>query len=164
MRYSGLLYRAVNPVWAREPLSGEGARRHGGRFNAKGTPALYTSTAIMTAIREANQVGTLQPTTLVAYRADVEAIFDATDEAVLGAYDTSPADLARDDWRIVMREHGEAPSQALARRLVEEGFAGIRVRSFAKGATAQETNVVLWRWSSAPPAALVVVDDEGRLR
>ena len=164
MRYSGLLYRALNPVWAREPLSGEGARRHGGRFNPRGMPALYTATTIMTAIREANQVGTLQPTTLVAYRADVEGIFDATDEAALGAYDLSQADLARDDWRIVMREHGEAPSQALARRLVEEGFAGMRGRSFARGATAQDVNLVLWRWSEEPPTTLTLVDDEGRLR
>ena len=29
MRYAGLLYRALNPVYAREPLSGEGARRYG---------------------------------------------------------------------------------------------------------------------------------------
>ena len=41
--YGGKLYRSLNPVFAREPLSGEGARRHGGRFNPKGTPALYCS-------------------------------------------------------------------------------------------------------------------------
>jgi RES domain-containing protein len=29
----------------------------GGRFNAKGTPALYMSLSVMTALREANQVG-----------------------------------------------------------------------------------------------------------
>lgn len=164
MRYSGLLYRAINPVWAREPLSGEGARRHGGRFNPKGMPALYTSTTIMTAIREANQVGTLQPTTLVAYRAELDPIFDATDEARLAAYDMASADLARDDWRIVMREHGEAPSQALARRLAAEGFAGMRVRSFARGASAEDVNIVLWRWTDEPSATLTLVDDEGRLR
>ena len=62
-RYQGLLYRAINPVHAREPLSGEGARRHGGRFNPRGLPALYTSRSVMTAVREANQIGTLQPTT-----------------------------------------------------------------------------------------------------
>ena len=78
MRYQGLVYRALTPVWAREPLSGEGARRHGGRFNPKGVPALYTALSIMSAIREANQIGTLQPTKLVAYRADLDPVFDAT--------------------------------------------------------------------------------------
>ena len=56
-RYRGPLYRALNPVYAREPLSGRGAELYGGRFNAKGTPALYTSLDPATALREANQVG-----------------------------------------------------------------------------------------------------------
>jgi len=77
MRYAGLLYRALNPRWHREPLSGEGARLYGGRFNPKGTPALYTALSIATAIRETNQVGTLQPTTVVAYEADLDPVFDA---------------------------------------------------------------------------------------
>ena len=81
--YSGKVYRALNPIYAREPLSGEGARRYGGRFNPRGTSALYCSLSIMTAVREANQVGTLQPTTLVAYEAEIDNIFDATDEAAL---------------------------------------------------------------------------------
>ena len=42
MRFQGILYRALNPMRAREPLSGEGARLYGGRFNPRGTPALYT--------------------------------------------------------------------------------------------------------------------------
>jgi RES domain-containing protein len=57
-RYAGLLYRALNPIRASDPLSGEGARLHGGRFNAKGRPALYTSLSVMTAVRESNQIGT----------------------------------------------------------------------------------------------------------
>ena len=28
MRYQGLLYRALNPIYARTPLSGEGARKY----------------------------------------------------------------------------------------------------------------------------------------
>jgi len=59
MRYSGPLYRALNPIYAREPLSGRGAELYGGRYNPKGTPALYTSLTVMTALREANQAGSL---------------------------------------------------------------------------------------------------------
>ena len=51
MRYQGMLYRALNPIHAREPLSGRGAELYGGRFNPKGLPALYTSLSIMTALR-----------------------------------------------------------------------------------------------------------------
>ncbi len=70
-RYKGALYRALNPVYAREPLSGRGAELYGGRFNQKGIPALYTALDPATALREANQVGSLQPTLLVSYRADL---------------------------------------------------------------------------------------------
>lgn len=163
MHYRGLLYRALNPIWAREPLSGDGARRFGGRFNPKGTPALYTALSIMTAIREANQIGTLQPTTLVAYQADLEPIFDATDAKALHGYGVSPDKLAADDWRIRMGEDGKAPTQVLAERLIRDGYAGMQVRSFAKGATDADLNIVLWAWGDEPPAQLVLVDDEGRL-
>ena len=73
MLYRGKLYRALNPVYAREPLSGRGAELYGGRFNPKGMPALYASLSVMTALREANQVGNLQPTTLVSYDAEIDA-------------------------------------------------------------------------------------------
>ncbi|WP_318012049.1 RES domain-containing protein [Mesorhizobium sp. CA7] len=35
-------------------MSGCGAELYGGRFNPKGMPALYASTAVVTALREAN--------------------------------------------------------------------------------------------------------------
>ena len=40
LRYDGKLYRALNPVFAREPFSGQGAALYGGRFNPKGVPAV----------------------------------------------------------------------------------------------------------------------------
>lgn len=163
MHYRGLLYRALNPIWAREPLSGEGARRFGGRFNPKGTPALYTALSIMTAIREANQIGTLQPTTLVAYQANLEPIFDATDAKALHGYGLGPDELPADDWRVQMRADGKAPTQLLAEQLIRDGYAGMQVRSFAKGATDADLNIVLWTWDGEPPAQLALVDDEGRL-
>ena len=164
MHYRGLLYRALNPIWARNPLSGEGARRFGGRFNPKGTPALYTALSIMTAIREANQVGTLQPTTLVAYRVDLERVFDATNANALKHYGLSPADLAAEDWRIRMREDGKAPTQLLAEHLIRDGYTGILARSFAKGATDADLNIILWMWGNTQPARITLVDDEERLR
>ena len=164
MRYSGLLYRALNPIHARTPLSGEGARRYGGRFNSRGMPALYTAQSVMTAIREANQIGTLQPTTLVAYEADIRPIFDGTDAAALTAQGLDPAGLATDDWRARMLADGKAPTQELAERLKASGFAGMQVRSFAKGAGDDDLNLVLWVWGPDAPTELRLVDDEGRLR
>ena len=80
MRFRGVVYRAHNPQWSWKPLSGEGARRHGGRFNRRGVPTLYTSLSPLTAIREAQPLGRrMQPLTLCAYEVDVEPVFDSLD-------------------------------------------------------------------------------------
>jgi RES domain-containing protein len=55
VRFAGLAYRAHDPRWSFRPLSGEGAAVHGGRFNPRGTPALYLALDPMTAIKEASQ-------------------------------------------------------------------------------------------------------------
>jgi RES domain-containing protein len=92
--FEGILYRALNPVWAHRPLSGEGAALHGGRFNPKGLPALYLSLDPLTAIREANQVGHLQPTTLVAYRASIERMFPGDDPSALSEFELTRRNAA----------------------------------------------------------------------
>ncbi|MER8462677.1 RES domain-containing protein [Mesorhizobium sp. M1409] len=163
MQYRGKLYRALNPIYARAPLSGRGAELYGGRFNPKGTPALYTSLSVLTALREANQVGNLQPTTLVSYDADIEQIFDSRDEQVLLAESVDAGALADRSWRDQMKATGEAVTQAFARRLIGLGYHGLLVRSFALGATADDVNLVLWTWGDAPPSRLTLIDDEGRL-
>lgn len=163
MEYRGPLYRALNPVFAREPLSGRGAQLHGGRFNAKGTPALYASLSIITVVREANQVGSLQPTTLVSYDAEIDAVFDGRDEAALRREGMDLAGLADLTWRDQMKASGEARTQTFARRLIDSGFHGLLVRSFASGAGDGDLNLILWRWRDAAPARLVLIDDEKRL-
>lgn len=161
--WSGRLYRALNPVYAREPMSGRGAALYGGRFNPKGMPALYASSSVMTALREANQVGDLQPTTLVCYRAEIEAVFDASREANLAAWDLDEAALANPSWRDEMRRLGEARTQQLARELAADGYHAMMVRSFAKSAAPDDTNLVLWRWGDTAPSRLTLIDDEQRL-
>lgn len=161
--WSGKLYRALNPVYAREPLSGRGAELYGGRFNPKGMPALYASTSVLTALREANQVGDLQPTTLVCYRAEIENVFDTGDAEALAAAGLDAAALADPGWRDQMKRDGEARTQRLAGDLFRQGHNGMLVRSFAKGAAADDVNLVLWRWGSDAPARLELIDDENRL-
>lgn len=162
-RHVGPLYRALNPIYARDPLSGRGAERYGGRFNPKGTPALYTSLSIVTAVREANQVGSLQPTMLVSYAAEIERVFDGRDLDALAEHKITPADLAASTWRDEMRADGVARTQVFAMRLMSAGFHGLLVRSFAAGTTADDMNLVLWRWGEAAPHRLRVIDDDGRL-
>ena len=161
-RYKGPLYRALNPVYAREPLSGRGAELYGGRFNAKGTPALYTALDPTTALREANQAGSLQPTMLVSYAADLGPIFDTRDQEGLNRYGATEAMLADPAWRMKMLEGQLVPTQELARALIADRFAGLLIKSFAKGATATDLNIVLWVWRGKD-RTLEVVDDENRL-
>jgi len=163
VHYQGKLFRALNPVYARDPLSGRGAERYGGRFNAKGLPALYTATSAITALREANQIGDLQPTTLVSYLADVENVFDGRDEVALGAYAMTPAGLADPSWRDQEKKLGKAPTQAFAETLIAEGHHGLLVPSFVRGARADDLNLVLWKWGPDLPAQLILIDDDDRL-
>jgi RES domain-containing protein len=62
-----------------------------------------------------------------------------------------------------MRAHGKAPTQILAEKLIADGYAGLQVPSFAKGARGEDLNMVLWVWGTKLPAKLVLIDDEGRL-
>ncbi|AUC56502.1 MULTISPECIES: RES family NAD+ phosphorylase [Rhodobacterales] len=161
-RYSGPLYRALNAVYAREPLSGRGAELYGGRFNAKGTPALYTSLDPATALREANQVGSLQPTILVSYNADLGPIFDTRDQDRLERYGVTASILADPAWRMKMLDGQPVPTQDLASALIADGFAGFLIKSFAKGASSSDFDIVLWAWDGKG-GSLDVVDDEERL-
>jgi RES domain-containing protein len=162
-RFQGKLYRALNPIYAREPLSGRGAEPYGGRFNPKGVPALYASLSVMTALREANQAGNLQPTTLVSYDADIERVFDSRNDSALRMHEMAAATLSDTTWRDQMKSTGEAKTQAFGRRLFDAGFDALLVRSFAPGATAEDLNLVLWHWGADAPARLVLIDDENRL-
>ena len=161
--YRDKLYRALNPVWASKPLSGDGAARFGGRFNSVGTPALYCSLSPLTALREANQVGDLQPTVLVAYNAQIESIFDGRSVRALADFGMTPEFLGDPAWRDEVTASGEARTQTFAESLIGRGYNGLLVPSFARGAGADDLNLVLWRWGAQPPSQLDLIDDENRL-
>ena len=163
IRFQGKLYRALNPIYASEPLSGRGAKLYGGRFNAKGVPAIYLSLSPITALREANQVGNLQPTMLVSYDADVEMVFDCRDESALSREGLDLTALGDPSWRSEMNTSGEARTQTLARRLAAAGHNGLLVHSFAPGATKDDLNLVLWTWGNSKPSRITPIDDENRL-
>jgi RES domain-containing protein len=126
-------------------------------------PALYSSASVITALREANQAGNLQPIMLVSYDADIERVFDSRDETALASEGMDSAALADATWRDQMKAIGEARTQAFARRLIEAGYHGLMVRSFAPGATREDLNLVLWAWDVAAPSRLILIDEENRL-
>lgn len=164
MRFQGVVYRAHNPQWSWDPLSGEGARLYGGRFNRRGIAALYTSLAPLTAVREATLLGRpMQPITLCAYEVDAEPVFDALDEALCGSLDVSDPDIECPSWRAEMLAGAAPASHALTDRLIAAGYVGMRVRSFAPATGLDDVNLVLWTWGSERPSRVVLIDEEGRL-
>ena len=164
MRLRGTVYRAHNPQWAWTPLSGEGARRHGGRFNKRGVPALYCSLSQIGAIREATPLGRpMQPLTLCAYEVDTEPVFDARDPTQLQESGFSEADLACPTWEADMLGGRVAASQRLAERLVDAGYVGMLVRSFAVDTSEDDVNLVMWRWGDVYPTRVTVIDEQDRL-
>ena len=164
MRLRGIVYRAHNPRWSWPPVSGEGARLHGGRFNRIGVAALYTSLSPVTALREAGTLGhPLQPLLLCAYEIDAEPVFDSLDSRERDIHAVTDAELRCPGWEWDMHRGSVPASQALADRLIAAGYVGMRVWSFAPGRDAQDLNLVLWHWGDRMPSRVVLIDDEGRL-
>ncbi len=165
MRFRGILHRAHNPQWMWPPDSGEGAKRHGGRFNRKGVAAFYASLSPMTAIHEASPLGRpMHPLTVCAYEVDADPVFDALDPAQRRTQSVTAGELACPDWERQMLNRRTPASHHLAERLVAAGFVGMRTPSFAHHATADDINFVFWLWGSRRPCRIVLIDPEHRLR
>ena len=162
--FTGTVYRAHHPMWSFEPLSGNGAKQHGGRFNPPGCAALYLSLDPTTAWMEAQQGFPFkpQPMTLVAYQVDCDNIVDLNDPQQLLALDSSAQQLAC-GWEYLASHNQHPPTWQLAQQLQQLDIAGILVRSFATGCDIHNQNLVLWNWSATPPNAIRVIDDFGRL-
>ncbi len=163
-RYRGLAFRAHNPRWSFTPLSGDGAARHGGRFNPKGTPALYLSLSETLALAEYQQgfPHRPQPATLCAYEIDCRPVADLTDTATLEHHGIDPAALAC-PWELLLTERQTPPSWMQARQLIRQGCSGIIVPSFAPNRPPGGRNLVLWCWNQSDECRVRLIDDHHRL-
>lgn len=162
--FQGTVYRAHHPRWAYAPESGEGASRHGGRFNRPGTLALYTALRPETAWLEAQQgfAFKAQPMTMCGYEVDCADVVDLTARNTIDALGIDPGELAC-PWED-MADRGETPpTWQLSDRLIADGAAGIIIPSFADHAGPDDRNLVLWNWGMNLPHKVCVVDDHGRL-
>lgn len=164
MRFQGLAYRAHDPRWSFKPLSGDGAAVHGGRFNPKGTPALYFALDPMTALKEAAQgfAHKFEPCVLCAYEIDCDDVIDLRGEKERRAASVGEDEMAS-PWFAEAAAGREPASQRLARKLIASGAAGLLAPSFVRGATPADVNLVLWRWSARLPHRVAVFDPGGRL-
>lgn len=161
---SAPLWRMLPIRYQRSPLSGEGARLYGGRWNAKGTAALYLAMDPATAVAEFYQ-GLPKPGTLAPYRVEGEAIANLTDGAG-GPADASVEHALGANWKaMAARGNRVPPSWALSGELMRSGAHGALVPSAQnRGGTC----LVLWRWHDgrqgpAEGAALTLLDPDEAL-
>ena len=156
--------RAHHPGWAFAPTSGEGARRHGGRFNPIGIPALYLSLDQKTAWLEAQQGFPFkpQPMTLCAYDVDCDDIIDLRDPDQRNAWSLAVADLSC-PWEDMAHRGLTPPTWGFASSAIASRQAGAVFPSQATGARPDDVNVVFWKWGEAKPHRVAVIDDLRRL-
>lgn len=162
--FEGFVYRAHHPRWAYASESGEGAARHGGRFNRPGTPALYTGLRPETAWLEAQQgfAFKAQPMTLCSYEVHCADIVDLTSEEIRDKLGISVARLSC-PWEDLADRQAIPPTWALVDALTLVGAAGIIVPSFADRAGPEDRNIVFWKWGRDIPHKVCVVDEHDRL-
>lgn len=164
MRFQGDCYRAHEPRFAATPLSGEGARARGGRFNPAGIPALYLALTVEGMFAEMGHgfARRFDPLTICAYAADMADVVDLRTEALCTAASVASADLAC-AWAYELAMSHDPASWRVARLLIFQGAAGVLVPSFATGARADAANLVLWRWGPDLPHQLTVHDPREKL-
>ena len=164
MRWRGVCYRAHAPKYAFDPLSGEGARIAGGRFNPIGTPALYLATSIESLLLEQGRGFSmlLPPLTICAYIIDIENIADLRTPE-LCAEAGFPFDALGCPWRQDLHKGKIPASWSIAKDLIGRGVNGILAPSFANGARPDMTNLVLWNWDADNPHQIKVHDPNSDL-
>lgn len=164
MRFQGTGFRAHDPKWAFSPVSGDGAKAKGGRFNPVGVPALYLALTLEGMFLEMGHgfAHRFDPLTICSYEVDVDDIVDLRTERERKSAGAVLADMAC-AWALDRANGREPASWRIAKQLIAEGAAGILVPSLAIGARPEMANLVAWRWGPNLPHRIVVHDPDHRL-
>ncbi len=136
----------------------------GRRFNWPGLEALYLSLSFTTVFREVSSgfAYRLTPYVLCSYDVDCEDICDLRNDAGRASLGVDLADLAC-AWANDLMAGQDPASWGVVRRTIADGAAGILVPSFANGATADDQNLVLWRWGPDLQHKVMAYDPTDRL-
>ena len=146
------VYRVHSLKWAYAPLSGDGAKKRGGRFNPKGQAALYTCVDQFTAMYESKAAGEgitlIDPVILLSYSANCDRVLNTFDHPDAYAY-FSGGWLLRNSQRL---------GWILFERARQSRVNALIVPSYTKS---KGKNVIFLNWSAE---TVKVHDPEGTLR
>lgn len=140
--FTGQGYRIISRAWAHDPVSGEGARRHGGRYNPRGMPAFYCSLDPQTAYAEY--------TVSLLDRPGWLCCFDIVGARLLDmAVDRhrAHAGLSEDDLSVAWKDNHDSPTQRVAQSLAANGIDGL---IYASSRHEGGRNIVLWTTDQKP--------------
>jgi len=111
----------------RDPLSAEGARMHGGRFNPKGVPALYLAGSPAVAVAEALELATVfeiasfNPRLVVFLEVSLQSVLDLSQAGVVSKLGLGKDELLG-DWRAGPED---AATQAIGLAARDDGVEAI---------------------------------------
>jgi RES domain-containing protein len=145
-----VVFRCSEPTYATKDdlLTGEGSRKHGGRWNPPSSFAtVYAAFSDTTALAESKahfryyglDPADALPRTIVAVDVRLAKVLDLTDGVVRKSLGVSATRMRGDDWRKLNRRGAESLTQAIGRAGYESGFEGLIVPACDGG-----RNVVLF--------------------
>jgi len=151
--FAARTYRVVSPRWAHAPLSGDGARLSGGRFNPAGVPAFYSALDPHTAYAEYTQGLFDRPGLLCTFDIARAHVVDLREPEELSRLDINPTDLLG-AWL----GPDVSTSQQVGTKLIDLGYDGALFTSLQHAAG---SNFVMWHWNSGGRANIRLVDRLG---
>lgn len=139
--FAGIVYRSSTPKYATETdlLTGEGSKRHGGRWNPVGIPMVYASLSPGTAMEETLahyryygiELHNSMPRTFVAINSNLQTVLDLRLGNVRQRLRISLDRILTLDWRKEVHSGIEPITQAIGRAAFEVGMEGLIVPSAA---------------------------------